>query len=171
MKEQHYFALLDRLQSQGKLDMFVSDMLNVFKDLVNREGQVFPADWLTMYLLQSELLQRSFEFLSLALFHYFSGPNFRADLWEISFLLSVDFACQKHLQVEKFPLTKRQKVRPKWFDSFNRFMPCCTDYRQTRQARQDGSTSERHVGQPDTRGQAGIYSQITWAVPEILASA
>lgn len=110
MKEQHYFALLRILEEEGKLEAFVHDMLGVFRDLVNREGTVFPTDWLTMYLLQSELLQRSFEFLSLALFHYFCGSNFHSHLWQISFELSVEFACQKHLQVENCPISKRQKV-------------------------------------------------------------
>lgn len=110
MKEQHYFALLRLLQESGKLEGFVRDMLGVFRDLVSKEGAVFPTDWVTMYVLQSELLQRSFEFISLALFHYFSGANFNAELWLLSFELSVDFACQKHLQVEKFTASKRQKV-------------------------------------------------------------
>jgi hypothetical protein len=110
IKETHFFPLLKSLNDMNKLDTFIADMLTVFSDLVNREGAVFPSDWLTMYLLQSEILQRAFEFISLALFHYFSQINFRADLWELSFHVSVDFACQRHLQVEAFPESKRQKI-------------------------------------------------------------
>ena len=168
MKEQHYFTLLGRLKEAGKLHTFVRDMLNVFKELVNREGQVFPADWLTMYLLQSELLQRSFEFMSLALFHYFSGASYRAELWELSFLLSVDFACQKHLQVEGYDAAKRQKA---WCTSNVFCSQCTAGDRQARPTRQDGAASQRHVGQSAKGGEAGLYPQAARSVPQVLAAA
>eukprot|EP00042_Codosiga_hollandica_P059226 m.908197 g.908197 ORF g.908197 m.908197 type:complete len:378 (-) comp60099_c0_seq2:1773-2906(-) len=108
MRDNHYFKLVDELDKQQELRTFLEEMLTGFCLLVNSEAEVFPSDWFTMYLMQ--LLQRGFEFMTLALFNYFDEKEYQPDLWQLSFLFSVDFACQKHLQVETMSAARKQKV-------------------------------------------------------------
>ncbi|KAL5021107.1 hypothetical protein ScPMuIL_000262, partial [Solemya velum] len=113
MTESHYKAYISNFPTLIDLQDFLAEILLFFRDLI--PNNVFSEDWMEMILLQNSIILRSLRFFANTVKEMFSGP-FEPQLWTLFFQCAVCFLTQKPLQLERFSVTKRQKIVDRYKD-------------------------------------------------------
>ena len=99
MTSDHYTLYFDNFKSSNELNVFLNELLMIFKDLVS--NPVFPSDSTEMILHQNQVVLGAMKHLSKFIRERFSCP-FEQQLWNNYFHCSISFLTQPSLQVENF---------------------------------------------------------------------
>ncbi|MFT7796902.1 dedicator of cytokinesis protein 5 [Arapaima gigas] len=114
MDDAHYTHYISTFRTRQDIIDFLMETFIMFKDLI---GNVFPADWMTMNLLQIRVFLRAINQYSEVLNQYFlDQKHFELQLWNNYFHLMVAFLTHKSLQLESFSEEKRNKILKKYDD-------------------------------------------------------
>lgn len=117
MTVDHYLLYFDNFKSANELNVFLNELLMIFKDLVS--NPVFPPECTDMVLHQNQVVLNAMKHLSKFIRDRFSSPAFEQQLWRNYFHCSISFMTQPSLQVEKFSASKRNKILGKYKDMRN----------------------------------------------------
>ncbi|XP_071389833.1 dedicator of cytokinesis protein 5 isoform X1 [Centroberyx affinis] len=114
MDDMHYAHYISTFKTRQDIIDFLMETFIMFKDLM---GNVFPADWMIMNLLQMQVFLRAINQYSEVLNMYFlDQTHFELQLWNNYFHLTVAFLIHKSLQLESFSQEKRNKILNKYGD-------------------------------------------------------
>ncbi|KAL0979453.1 hypothetical protein UPYG_G00185280 [Umbra pygmaea] len=114
MDDMHYAHYISTFKTRQDISDFLMETFIMFKDLM---GKVFPADWMTMNLLQISVFLRAINQYAEVLNMYFlDQTHFELELWNKYFHLTVAFLTHKSLQLESFSQEKRNKILNKYGD-------------------------------------------------------
>ncbi|KAM8886809.1 dedicator of cytokinesis protein 5 isoform 2-T2 [Spinachia spinachia] len=114
MDDMHYAHYISTFKTRQDIIDFLMETFLMFKDLM---GDVFPADWMIMNLVQMKVFLRAIEQYSDVLNMYFlDQAHFELQLWNNYFHLTVAFLTHKTLQLESFSQEKRNKILNKYGD-------------------------------------------------------
>uniref|UniRef100_A0A6Q2YYE6 Dedicator of cytokinesis 5 n=1 Tax=Esox lucius TaxID=8010 RepID=A0A6Q2YYE6_ESOLU len=114
MDDMHYAHYISTFKTRQDINDFLMETFIMFKDLM---GNIFPADWMTMNLLQISVFLRAINQYSDVLNMYFlDQTHFELELWNSYFQLTVAFLTHKSLQLESFSQEKRNKILNKYGD-------------------------------------------------------
>ncbi|XP_068594591.1 dedicator of cytokinesis protein 5 [Brachionichthys hirsutus] len=114
MDETHYAHYISTFKTRQDIIDFLMETFIMFKDLM---GNVFPADWMVMNLVQMQVFLRAINQYSGVLNMYFlDQAHFKLQLWNNYFHLTVAFLTHKTLQLESFSQEKRNKILNKYGD-------------------------------------------------------
>uniref|UniRef100_A0A673CK56 Dedicator of cytokinesis 5 n=1 Tax=Sphaeramia orbicularis TaxID=375764 RepID=A0A673CK56_9TELE len=108
MDDMHYAHYISTFKTRQDIIDFLMETFIMFKDLM---GNVFPADWMIMNLVQMQVFLRAINQYSDVLNMYFlDQTHFELQLWNNYFHLTVAFLTHKALQLESFSQEKRNKI-------------------------------------------------------------
>uniref|UniRef100_A0A3B3YXL9 Dedicator of cytokinesis 5 n=1 Tax=Poecilia mexicana TaxID=48701 RepID=A0A3B3YXL9_9TELE len=114
MDDTHYTHYISTFKTRQDIIDFLMETFIMFKDLM---GNVFPADWMVMNLVQMQVFLRAINQYSDVLNKLFLDPvHFELQLWNNYFHLTVAFLTHKTLQLESFSQEKRTKILNKYGD-------------------------------------------------------
>uniref|UniRef100_A0A3B4BMB5 Uncharacterized protein n=1 Tax=Periophthalmus magnuspinnatus TaxID=409849 RepID=A0A3B4BMB5_9GOBI len=114
MDDMHYAHYISTFKTRLDIIDFLMETFHMFMDLM---GNVFPADWMLMNLVQMQVFLRAIVQYSDVLNKLFLDPaHFNKQLWDNYFLLTVAFITHKTLQLETFSQEKRTKIVNKYGD-------------------------------------------------------
>ncbi|XP_062418433.1 dedicator of cytokinesis protein 5 isoform X1 [Pungitius pungitius] len=114
MDDMHYAHYISTFKTRQDIIDFLMETFLMFKDLM---GDVFPADWMIMNLVQMKVFLRAIGQYSDVLNMYFlDQAHFELQLWNNYFHLTVAFLTHKTLQLESFSQEKRNKILNKYGD-------------------------------------------------------
>ncbi|XP_023199107.1 dedicator of cytokinesis protein 5 [Xiphophorus maculatus] len=114
MDDKHYTHYISTFKTRQDIIDFLMETFIMFKDLM---GNVFPADWMVMNLVQMQVFLRAMNQYSDVLNRLFLDPvHFELQLWNNYFHLTVAFLTHKTLQLESFSQEKRTKILNKYGD-------------------------------------------------------
>lgn len=114
MDDMHYAHYISTFKTRLDIIDFLMETFHMFMDLM---GNVFPADWMVMNLVQMQVFLRAIIQYSDVLNKFFLEPaHFNKQLWDNYFLLTVAFITHKTLQLETFSQEKRTKILNKYAD-------------------------------------------------------
>uniref|UniRef100_A0A671X5M8 Dedicator of cytokinesis 5 n=1 Tax=Sparus aurata TaxID=8175 RepID=A0A671X5M8_SPAAU len=114
MDDMHYAHYISTFKTRQDIIDFLMETFIMFKDLM---GNVFPADWMIMNLVQMQVFLRAINQYSDVLNMYFlDQAHFELQLWNNYFHLTVAFLTHKTLQLESFSQEKRNKILNKYGD-------------------------------------------------------
>ncbi|XP_054906818.1 dedicator of cytokinesis protein 5 [Poeciliopsis prolifica] len=114
MDDMHYTHYISTFKTRQDIIDFLMETFIMFKDLM---GNVFPADWMVMNLVQMQVFLRAINQYSDVLNKLFLDPaHFELQLWNNYFHLTVAFLTHKTLQLESFSQEKRTKILNKYGD-------------------------------------------------------
>uniref|UniRef100_A0A672HBI0 Dedicator of cytokinesis 5 n=1 Tax=Salarias fasciatus TaxID=181472 RepID=A0A672HBI0_SALFA len=114
MDDMHYAHYIGTFKTRQDIMDFLMETFIMFKDLM---GNVFPADWMIMNLVQMQVFLRAINQYSDVLNMYFlDQAHFEQQLWNNYFHLTVAFLTHKTLQLESFSQEKRNKILNKYGD-------------------------------------------------------
>ncbi|XP_071338354.1 dedicator of cytokinesis protein 5 isoform X2 [Trachinotus anak] len=114
MDDMHYSHYISTFKTRQDIIDFLMETFIMFKDLM---GNVFPADWMIMNLVQMQVFLRAINQYSDVLNMYFlDQAHFELQLWNNYFHLTVAFLTHKTLQLESFSQEKRNKILNKYGD-------------------------------------------------------
>uniref|UniRef100_A0A8C6UVR0 Dedicator of cytokinesis 5 n=1 Tax=Neogobius melanostomus TaxID=47308 RepID=A0A8C6UVR0_9GOBI len=114
MDDMHYAHYFNTFKTRLDIIDFLMETFHMFMDLM---GNVFPADWMVMNLVQMQVFLRAIIQYSDVLNKFFLEPaHFNKPLWDNYFLLTVAFITHKTLQLETFSQEKRTKILNKYAD-------------------------------------------------------
>lgn len=113
MKSEHYVLYFGNFKSANELNVFLNELLMIFKDLVS--NPVFPSECIEMILHQNHIILNAMKHLSKFIRDRFSCP-FEQHLWSNYFHSSISFLTQPSLQIEKFAPCKRNRILAKYKD-------------------------------------------------------
>ncbi|XP_035022026.1 dedicator of cytokinesis protein 5 isoform X1 [Hippoglossus stenolepis] len=114
MDDMHYAHYISTFKTRQDIIDFLMETFIMFKDLM---GNVFPADWMIMNLVQMQVFLRAIDQYSDVLNMYFlDQAHFELQLWNNYFYLTVAFLTHKTLQLESFSQEKRNKILNKYGD-------------------------------------------------------
>uniref|UniRef100_A0AAQ4R415 Dedicator of cytokinesis 5 n=1 Tax=Gasterosteus aculeatus aculeatus TaxID=481459 RepID=A0AAQ4R415_GASAC len=114
MDDMHYAHYISTFKTRQDIIDFLMETFLMFKDLM---GDVFPADWMIMNLVQMKVFLRAIEQYSDVLNMYFlDQAHFELELWNNYFHLTVAFLTHKTLQLGSFSQEKRNKILNKYGD-------------------------------------------------------
>ncbi|XP_030225554.1 dedicator of cytokinesis protein 5 [Gadus morhua] len=114
MDDAHYSHYISTFKTRQDIMDFLMETFIMFKDLM---GNVFPADWMVMNLLQMQVVLRAIKQYSEVLNSHFLDPaHFDLQLWTNYFNLTVAYLIHKSLQLESFSQEKRNKILNKYGD-------------------------------------------------------
>ncbi|KAM9743108.1 dedicator of cytokinesis protein 5 isoform 1-T1 [Menidia menidia] len=114
MDDMHYAHYISTFKTRQDIIDFLMETFIMFKDLM---GNVFPADWMVMNLVQMQVFLRAINQYSNVLNKYFlDQAHFELQLWNNYFHLTVAFLTHKTLQLESFSQEKRNKILNKYGD-------------------------------------------------------
>uniref|UniRef100_A0A8C5H884 C2 DOCK-type domain-containing protein n=1 Tax=Gouania willdenowi TaxID=441366 RepID=A0A8C5H884_GOUWI len=114
MDDMHYAHYISTFKTRQDIIDFLMETFIMFKDLM---GNVFPADWIIMNLVQMQVFLRAINQYSEVLNMYFlDQAHFEIQLWNNYFHLTVAFLTHKTLQLESFSQEKRNKILNKYGD-------------------------------------------------------
>ncbi|XP_022903729.1 dedicator of cytokinesis protein 1 isoform X3 [Onthophagus taurus] len=113
MTEKHYDQYIKQLTETIHKREFLSEILIVFKELVNQS--VFPVDWSEMIMLQNHIILKALRFCSRTIKEYFF-ENFDQQSWSNFFHSAIAFMTQPALQLENFSANKRLRVLRRYKD-------------------------------------------------------
>uniref|UniRef100_A0A673CH10 Dedicator of cytokinesis 5 n=1 Tax=Sphaeramia orbicularis TaxID=375764 RepID=A0A673CH10_9TELE len=117
MDDMHYAHYISTFKTRQDIIDFLMETFIMFKDLM---GNVFPADWMIMNLVQMQVFLRAINQYSDVLNMYFlDQTHFELQLWNNYFHLTVAFLTHKALQLESFSQEKRNKILNKYGDMRN----------------------------------------------------
>lgn len=113
MSADHYILYFNNFKSSNELNVFLNELLMIFKDLVS--NPVFPRECTEMILHQNQVMLNAMKHLSKFIRDRFSCP-FEQQLWNNYFHCSISFLTQPSLQVENFSINKRNRILGKYKD-------------------------------------------------------
>ncbi|XP_038560596.1 dedicator of cytokinesis protein 5 isoform X2 [Micropterus salmoides] len=114
MDDMHYAHYISTFKTRQDIIDFLMETFIMFKDLM---GNVFPADWMVMNLVQMQVFLRAINQYSDVLNMYFlDKAHFELQLWNNYFHLTVAFLTHPTLQLESFSQEKRNKILNKYGD-------------------------------------------------------
>ncbi|XP_070820794.1 dedicator of cytokinesis protein 5 isoform X2 [Chaetodon trifascialis] len=114
MDDMHYAHYISTFKTRQDIIDFLMETFIMFKDLM---GNVFPADWMIMNLVQMQVFLRAIGQYSDVLNMYFlDQAHFELQLWNNYFHLTVAFLTHPTLQLESFSQEKRNKILNKYGD-------------------------------------------------------
>ncbi|CAL8347289.1 unnamed protein product [Lota lota] len=114
MDDKHYTHYISTFKTRQDIMDFLMETFIMFKDLM---GNVFPADWMVMNLLQMQVFLRAIKQYSEVLNACFlDAAHFDLQLWTNYFHLMVAYLIHKSLQLESFSQEKRNKILNKYGD-------------------------------------------------------
>uniref|UniRef100_A0A669D2J2 Dedicator of cytokinesis 5 n=1 Tax=Oreochromis niloticus TaxID=8128 RepID=A0A669D2J2_ORENI len=114
MDDMHYSHYISTFKTRQDIIDFLMETFIMFKDLM---GNVFPADWMVMNLVQMGVFLRAINQYSDVLNKFFlDQAHFELQLWNNYFHLTVAFLTHKTLQLESFSQEKRNKILNKYGD-------------------------------------------------------
>eukprot|EP00064_Thunnus_orientalis_P009322 superscaffoldBa00001176_g9345 len=114
MDDMHYTHYINTFKTRQDIIDFLMETFIMFKDLM---GNVFPADWMIMNLVQMQVFLRAINQYSDVLNKFFlDQTHFELQLWNNYFHLTVAFLTHKTLQLESFSQEKRNKILNKYGD-------------------------------------------------------
>ncbi|XP_029018297.1 dedicator of cytokinesis protein 5 isoform X1 [Betta splendens] len=114
MDDMHYAHYISTFKTRQDIIDFLMETFIMFKDLM---GNIFPADWVIMNLVQMQVFLRAINQYSDVLNMYFlDQAHFELQLWNNYFHLTVAFLTHKTLQLESFSQEKRNKILNKYGD-------------------------------------------------------
>uniref|UniRef100_A0AAQ6A1Q9 Dedicator of cytokinesis 5 n=1 Tax=Amphiprion ocellaris TaxID=80972 RepID=A0AAQ6A1Q9_AMPOC len=114
MDDMHYAHYISTFKTRQDIIDFLMETFIMFKDLM---GNVFPADWMIMNLVQMQVFLRAINQYSDVLNMYFlDQAHFELQLWNNYFHLTVAYLTHKTLQLESFSQEKRNKILNKYGD-------------------------------------------------------
>ncbi|XP_067377259.1 dedicator of cytokinesis protein 5 isoform X2 [Channa argus] len=114
MDDLHYAHYISTFKTRQDIIDFLMETFIMFKDLM---GNIFPADWVIMNLVQMQVFFRAINQYSDVLNMYFlDQAHFELQLWNNYFHLTVAFLTHKTLQLESFSQEKRNKILNKYGD-------------------------------------------------------
>uniref|UniRef100_A0A7N6BZU2 Dedicator of cytokinesis 5 n=1 Tax=Anabas testudineus TaxID=64144 RepID=A0A7N6BZU2_ANATE len=114
MDDMHYAHYISTFKTRQDIIDFLMETFIMFKDLM---GNIFPADWVIMNLVQMQVFLRAINQYSDVLNMYFlDQAHFQLQLWNNYFHLTVAFLTHKTLQLESFSQEKRNKILNKYGD-------------------------------------------------------
>ncbi|KAM4577944.1 dedicator of cytokinesis protein 5 [Fundulus diaphanus] len=114
MDDMHYTHYISTFKTRQDIIDFLMETFIMFKDLM---GNVFPADWMVMNLVQMQVFLRAINQYSDVLNKLFlDQTHFELQLWNNYFHLTVAFLTHKTLQLESFSQEKRNKILNKYGD-------------------------------------------------------
>uniref|UniRef100_A0AAX7UXY5 Dedicator of cytokinesis 5 n=1 Tax=Astatotilapia calliptera TaxID=8154 RepID=A0AAX7UXY5_ASTCA len=114
MDDMHYSHYISTFKTRQDIIDFLMETFIMFKDLM---GNVFPADWMVMNLVQMGVFLRAINLYSDVLNKFFlDKAQFELQLWNNYFHLTVAFLTHKTLQLESFSQEKRNKILNKYGD-------------------------------------------------------
>ncbi|XP_035514057.1 dedicator of cytokinesis protein 5 [Morone saxatilis] len=114
MDDMHYAHYISTFKTRQDIIDFLMETFIMFKDLM---GNVFPADWMIMNLVQMQVFLRAINQYSDVLNMYFlDQAHFELQLWNNYFHLTVAFLTHTTLQLESFSQEKRNKILNKYGD-------------------------------------------------------
>uniref|UniRef100_A0A3Q2T550 Dedicator of cytokinesis 5 n=1 Tax=Fundulus heteroclitus TaxID=8078 RepID=A0A3Q2T550_FUNHE len=114
MDDMHYTHYISTFKTRQDIIDFLMETFIMFKDLM---GNVFPADWMVMNLVQMQVFLRAINQYSDVLNKFFlDQAHFELQLWNNYFHLTVAFLTHKTLQLESFSQEKRNKILNKYGD-------------------------------------------------------
>uniref|UniRef100_A0A3Q2E7W2 Dedicator of cytokinesis 5 n=1 Tax=Cyprinodon variegatus TaxID=28743 RepID=A0A3Q2E7W2_CYPVA len=114
MDDMHYTHYISTFKTRQDIIDFLMETFIMFKDLM---GNVFPADWMVMNLVQMQVFLRAINQYSDVLNKLFlDQAHFELQLWNNYFHLTVAFLTHKTLQLESFSQEKRNKILNKYGD-------------------------------------------------------
>uniref|UniRef100_A0A3Q3WAR4 Uncharacterized protein n=1 Tax=Mola mola TaxID=94237 RepID=A0A3Q3WAR4_MOLML len=114
MDDMHYAHYISTFKTRQDIIDFLMETFIMFKDLM---GNVFPADWMVMNLVQMQVFLRAIDQYSDVLNMYFlDQAHFELQLWNNYFHLTVAFLTHPTLQLESFSQEKRNKILNKYGD-------------------------------------------------------
>uniref|UniRef100_H3D1P3 Dedicator of cytokinesis 5 n=1 Tax=Tetraodon nigroviridis TaxID=99883 RepID=H3D1P3_TETNG len=114
MDDQHYAHHISTFKTRQDITDFLMETFHMFKDLM---GNIFPADWMVMNLVQMQVFLRAINQYSDVLNMYFLDQmHFQLQLWSNYFRLTVAFLTHPTLQLETFSQEKRNKILNKYGD-------------------------------------------------------
>ncbi|AWP06688.1 putative dedicator of cytokinesis protein 5 [Scophthalmus maximus] len=114
MDDMHYAHYISTFKTRQDIIDFLMETFIMFKDLM---GNIFPADWMIMNLVQMQVFLRAIDEYSDVLNMYFlDQAHFELQLWNNYFHLTVAFLTHKTLQLESFSQEKRNKILNKYGD-------------------------------------------------------
>uniref|UniRef100_A0A3Q3EY62 Dedicator of cytokinesis 5 n=1 Tax=Labrus bergylta TaxID=56723 RepID=A0A3Q3EY62_9LABR len=114
MDNMHYAHHIGTFKTRQDIIDFLMETFIMFKDLM---GNVFPADWMIMNLVQMQVFLRAINQYSDVLNMYFlDQAHFELQLWNNYFHLTVAFLTHTTLQLESFSQEKRNKILNKYGD-------------------------------------------------------
>uniref|UniRef100_A0A8C7Z6R1 Dedicator of cytokinesis 5 n=1 Tax=Oryzias sinensis TaxID=183150 RepID=A0A8C7Z6R1_9TELE len=114
MDDMHYTHYISTFKTRQDIIDFLMETFIMFKDLM---GNVFPADWVIMNMVQMQVFLRAINQYSNVLNMYFLDPaHFELQLWNNYFNLCVAFLTHKTLQLESFSQERRNKILNKYGD-------------------------------------------------------
>uniref|UniRef100_A0A1A8G425 Dedicator of cytokinesis 5 n=1 Tax=Nothobranchius korthausae TaxID=1143690 RepID=A0A1A8G425_9TELE len=114
MDDMHYTHYISTFKTRQDIIDFLMETFIMFKYLM---GNVFPADWMVMNLVQMQVVLRAINQYSNVLNRLFlDQTHFELQLWNNYFHLTVAFLTHKTLQLESFSQEKRNKILNKYGD-------------------------------------------------------
>uniref|UniRef100_A0A3Q3AJ62 Dedicator of cytokinesis 5 n=1 Tax=Kryptolebias marmoratus TaxID=37003 RepID=A0A3Q3AJ62_KRYMA len=114
MDDMHYTHYISTFKTRQDIIDFLMETFIMFKDLM---GNVFPADWMVMNLVQMQVFLRAINQYSDVLNKLFlDQAHFELQLWNNYFHLTVAFLTHKTLQLKSFSQEKRNKILNKYGD-------------------------------------------------------
>ncbi|TKS79108.1 Dedicator of cytokinesis protein 5 [Collichthys lucidus] len=114
MDDMHYAHYISTFKTRQDIIDFLMETFIMFKDLM---GNIFPADWMIMNLVQMQVFLRAINQYSDVLNMYFlDQAHFELQLWNNYFHLTVAFLTHTTLQLESFSQEKRNKILNKYGD-------------------------------------------------------
>uniref|UniRef100_A0A1A8L5Y1 Dedicator of cytokinesis 5 n=1 Tax=Nothobranchius pienaari TaxID=704102 RepID=A0A1A8L5Y1_9TELE len=114
MDDMHYTHYISTFKTRQDIIDFLMETFIMFKYLM---GNVFPADWMVMNLVQMQVFLRAINQYSNVLNRLFlDQTHFELQLWNNYFHLTVAFLTHKALQLESFSQEKRNKILNKYGD-------------------------------------------------------
>ncbi|XP_075881740.1 dedicator of cytokinesis protein 5 [Nelusetta ayraudi] len=114
MDDSHYAHYISTFKTRQDIIDFLMETFIMFKDLM---GNVFPADWMVMNLVQMQVFLRAISQYSDVLNMYFlDQAHFHQQLWNKYFHLTVALITHQTLQLESFSQEKRNKILNKYGD-------------------------------------------------------
>ncbi|TNM89956.1 hypothetical protein fugu_004190 [Takifugu bimaculatus] len=114
MDDMHYAHHISTFKTRQDIIDFLMETFHMFKDLM---GNIFPADWMVMNLVQMQVFLRAINQYSDVLNMYFlEQTHFELQLWTNYFHLTVAFLTHPTLQLESFSQEKRNKILNKYGD-------------------------------------------------------
>ncbi|XP_054587287.2 dedicator of cytokinesis protein 5 isoform X2 [Nothobranchius furzeri] len=114
MDDMHYTHYISTFKTRQDIIDFLMETFIMFKYLM---GNVFPADWMVMNLVQMQVFLRAINQYSNVLNRLFlDQTHFELQLWNNYFHLTVAFLTHKSLQLESFSQEKRNKILNKYGD-------------------------------------------------------
>ncbi|XP_021375284.1 dedicator of cytokinesis protein 1-like isoform X4 [Mizuhopecten yessoensis] len=113
MTENHYLHYIREFSFLTDLQDFLMEILTLFQVLIKEN--VFARDWLAMIMLQNSIILRALRFFAQTICEKFTS-SFEEQLWSCFFHCAIAFLTQRHLQLEQFSVSKRNKIVSRYSD-------------------------------------------------------